>query len=81
MTNGTVGEVTGTGGRTLHVSYKGGEQTVLVPDETPILAMEPGSYAALTQGAHVMVSATAAAENTLAARFIVVGKDGMDPPM
>ena len=81
MTNGTVGEVTGTGGRTLHVSYKGGEQTVVVPDDTPVLAMEPGSHAALVPGAHVMVSATTSSGNSPAARFIVVGKDGNDPPL
>ncbi len=81
MTNGTVGEVTGTGGRTLHVTYKGGEQTVVVPDNAPIVTMEPAGHAVLASGAHVMVSATAAADHEAQARFVVVGKDGYEPPL
>lgn len=81
MTNGTVGEVTGADGRTLHITYKGGEQTVLVPDNAPVVAMERGSHAALKPGAHVSVSAEVAIEGALAARFVMVGKDGTDPPL
>ena len=42
MTNGTVGEVIGSEGRTLKVNYKGGEKTIFVSPETPIVAYEPG---------------------------------------
>jgi len=35
MTNGTVGAVTGSVGRTLTVTYQGGEKTIVVPQDTP----------------------------------------------
>ena len=37
MTNGTVGAVTGSVGRTLTLSYQGGEKTIVVPPETPVV--------------------------------------------
>lgn len=43
MTNGTVGAVTGSVGRTLTVSYKGGETTIVVPPDTPVVTYEDGS--------------------------------------
>jgi hypothetical protein len=81
MTNGTVGDVVGTVGRTLTVRYQGGEQTVQVPPDTPIVTFEPGSHAQLTPGAHVIVFATKAADGALQASRILVGKDGLVPPM
>ncbi len=81
MTNGTVGEVAGTDGRTLHVTYKGGEQTVVVDPETPIVAMERASHDVLTPGAHASVSATVLDDGKLRARFVAVGKNGFEPPI
>jgi hypothetical protein len=81
MTNGTVGDVAGTSGRTLHVKYKGGEQNVVVPPEAAIVTYEPGSRALLVPGAKVFVLATKSAEGALAAVRIGVGKDGLKPPM
>lgn len=34
-TNGTVGDVVATNGRTVKVTYKGGEKTIVVPPDTP----------------------------------------------
>jgi hypothetical protein len=81
MTNGTVGEVVVSSGRTLKVGYKGGEKTIVVPPETPIVTYEPGSRALLVKGAHVIVFATEGPTNSLTAKRIVVGKDGLVPPM
>ena len=37
MTNGTVGDVVATHGRTLTLRHKGGENTVVVPENAPII--------------------------------------------
>jgi hypothetical protein len=81
MTNGTVGAVTGSVGRTLTVSYKGGEKTIVVPPNTPVVTFEPGSAALLVPGAHVIVFATQAADGKVTATRIAVGKNGLVPPM
>jgi hypothetical protein len=81
MTNGTVGDVTGTSGRKLTLKYKGGEQTVTVPAEAPIITYAPGTPAMLTPGAHVIIFAVRDAGGGMHASMIGVGKDGLVPPM
>ena len=81
MTNGTVGTLKVSSGRTLQLTYKGGEKTVFVPPDAPIITYEPGSRAALVPSAHVLVTATHDANETLTATRIGVGKDGLVPPM
>lgn len=81
MTNGTVGNVTGTSGRRLTLAYKGGEKTVVVPPEAPIITYEPGSRALLVPGAHVIIFTSHGANGALRADRIGVGKDGLTPPM
>jgi len=81
MTNGTVGAVTGSVGRTLTVSYKGGEKTIVVPPDTPVVTYEPGSMALLVAGAHVIIFGTQGADSKVTANRIAVGKNGLVPPM
>ena len=81
MTNGTVGRVEGTSGRTLTVIYHGGTKTVVVPPDVPIVTYTEGSMASLVPGAHVIVAAEPSTDGVLRARRIVVGQDGMAPPM
>jgi hypothetical protein len=81
MTNGTVGDLVGTHGRTLTVKYKGGEKTVIVPDDVPIVSIEPGTRSLLTPGAHVIVFASKGADGALTALSISVGENGLTPPM
>jgi hypothetical protein len=81
MTNGTVGAVTGTTGRTLTVTYQGGEKTIAVPPGTPIVTYEPATRAMLVAGAHVILFGTQADGGAITATRISVGKDGMVPPM
>jgi hypothetical protein len=81
MTNGTVGDLVGAHGRTLTVKYKGGEKTVIVPDDVPIVSIEPGTRALLTPGAHVIVFASKATDGALTALSINVGENGLTPPM
>lgn len=79
MTNGTVSQVVGTHNRTLTVTYKGGQQSVTIPDGTPITTFDSADRAALTAGAHVLVRAAKTADGKLAAGFVTVGKDGFVP--
>lgn len=84
MTNGTVeqaGAVTAAQGRTLSVKYKDGEQRIVVPADVPIVTFAPGRRDALKAGAHVVMFVRADAHGTLTAQRVLVGKDGMVPPM
>lgn len=78
MTNGTVGKLSKANGRTLTVSYKGGEKQLVVPDDVPIAYVEPGKADELVKGAKIVVFA---AQDGATARGIAVGKDGFQPPM
>ena len=78
MTNGTVGKVSNAKGRTLTVSYKGGEKQLVVPDDVPIAYVEAGKTEQLVKGAKVVVFP---ADDGKSARGVAVGKDGFQPPM
>jgi Domain of unknown function (DUF5666) len=82
MTNGTVtGAVTATDGRQLTVQYKEGSKTVVVPAQTPIVTFMPAERADLKPGVPVFVIATQAADGTLSSGRVMVGKNGVAPPM
>ncbi|SDJ79740.1 hypothetical protein SAMN05444748_12321 [Variovorax sp. OV700] len=81
MTNGTVGDLVATNGRTLTLKYKGGEKKIVVPDDVPIVNLEPGDRSLLTVGTKVVLFATKEADSGLSANFISAGKDGVTPPM
>jgi hypothetical protein len=81
MTNGTVGTVTGTGGRTMTVKYGADSKIIQVPDTIPIVSFQPGQMDELKPGAHVIVFAQKAPDGTLTASRVSVGKDGLVPPM
>ena len=79
MTNGTVGSLVKTNGRTIIINYKGGEKRVTVPDDVPIVTYEPANRSALTPGAHVIINGLRAPDGTLTAASVTVGKDGLVP--
>jgi hypothetical protein len=80
-TNGTVGDLKISRGRTLTLTYKGGEQTVFVPAKAPVITFAAATLAAPKKGAHVIVFATKNPDETLTAARIGVGKNGLVPPM
>ena len=81
MTNGTVTAATPQNGvQQLTVTYKGGQQTVIVPPTAPIVTFHPGTMAVVTQGAPVFVNALVNG-NTATAGVVAVGVDGVRPPM
>ena len=58
MTNGTVGAaVTGVNGQVITVTYKGGEQKIVVPPGTPIVRYQIGDMSAVKPGAAFSVFA------------------------
>ena len=55
MTNGNISaRVDATSGPKLTVTYKGGEQTIVVDPKTPIVAFEPGAQTDLKPGAAII---------------------------
>jgi hypothetical protein len=83
MTNGTVtNAVKGVDGRTLDLSYSGGkEKKIAIPDGVPIVTFGPATPADLKPGVAVFVPAQKGDDGTLGAGFVVVGNNGIDPPM
>ena len=81
MTNGAVGALAGTSGRTMTVNYKGGERKVVVPEDTPVVAFEPSDRGIVKPGARALVIAPKSADGTQTAAFLVVGENGINPPM
>jgi hypothetical protein len=82
MTNGTVGQVAeASEGHTLTVKYQGGEKTFLVPADAPIVTFAPASKEDLVPGAKIIITAMKQADGSLKTNRVVVGKNGLEPPM
>jgi hypothetical protein len=83
MTNATVtNAVKDVDGRTLTLSYSGGgEKKIAVADGIPIVTFGPATEADLKPGATVFVPAQRGDDGALATGFVVVGTNGVSPPM
>jgi hypothetical protein len=84
MTNATVTAMSGVAGSGAHgltLTYPGGKQQIEVPPGTPIVTYQAADASLLKPGAQVFVIAEKAADGTMSAQRIAVGKDGMKPPM
>src|SRR5271155_5032208 len=83
MTNATVtNAVKGVEGRTLTLSYGGGqEKKIAVADGIPIVTFGLATEADLKPGATVFVPAQRGDDGALATGFVVVGTNGVAPPM
>ena len=78
MTNGTVSAASGSGDRVLKISYKDGEQEIIVKPDTPIVTFVVADRSLLKPGA--AVSVVAVKENGgLVARQVTAEKDGLAP--
>ncbi|WP_205836936.1 hypothetical protein [Neorhizobium sp. T25_27] len=81
MTNATVADAAkGVDGRTVTVSYHGKEKKISIPDGTPVVTFAPATQDDLVPSAVVFVPAEKAATG-LVAHQLVVGKNGVVPPM
>jgi hypothetical protein len=82
MTNATVAQVSpAQGGRQMTLTYKGGEKTVIVPENVPVVTVEPVERSHLVPGAQVIVYAAPEADGTLAAQRVSIGLNGSVPPV
>ena len=66
-------------GTTITMIFPSGTKTI-VSSDVPVVYIERGTPAMLTPGAHVRVAAIANGD-ALAAKFVLVGKNGLVPPM
>jgi hypothetical protein len=80
MTNATVASSAQAGGvHRLTLTYKGGEKTVVVPANVPLVRSEPADRSLLAPGAHVVVNARMDTDGGLTAERVSVGKNGFVP--
>ncbi len=82
MTNANVDAIVNTNtGEELTLSYKGGSQKIVVPKGIPIVTFTPADKSLLKAGARVFIITQQAADGSLTAQRMLVGKNGMKPPM
>jgi len=82
MTNATVADaVKSVSGSTVTVNYHGREKKISIPDGTPVVTLAPATPEDVKPGAVVFVSAAKAADGSLSAAQLIVGKNGVVPPM
>jgi len=82
MTNRAISaRVDASDGARLTVAYKGGEQTIVVDPKAPIVGFEPGARSDLKQGAAIIAFGPRAEDGSISAAYVLVGKDGLVPPL
>ncbi len=82
MTNGTVnGAVTASSDLELTVAYKDGSKTIQVAPGAPVVTFAPASVSDLKPGAPVFLAAAKAADGGFSVGRVVVGTNGVAPPM
>ncbi|MDH0747091.1 DUF5666 domain-containing protein [Pseudomonas sp. GD03842] len=81
MTNGSVGDLVTSNGRTITVNYKGGQKKIVIPDDVPIVSLTPADRSLLKPGVKVVLQAQPDADGTLTALSISAGENGVTPPM
>ena len=81
MTNGTVGKLVKSNGRTLTVTYGNQQKTVVVPEDVPIVKLDPGDLSLLKPGVHIVLFSAVNDKGERVATRISAGKDGTVPPM
>jgi hypothetical protein len=82
MTNGTVASVHGASSITLtyDTDTSRGSQTIMLPPDVPIVALEPAEPGDLQPGAHVIVFAMVDSAGELSAARVLFGRNGFVPP-
>ena len=82
MTNATVANaVKGVDGHTVTVTYHGKEKKITVPDGTPVVTLAQAGKKDLVAGAVVFIPAMKGKNGGLVAPQVVVGTNGIVPPM
>jgi hypothetical protein len=82
MTNANIAQVESVGDdRVLKLDYKGGSQSIAVPPDATIVVFTAATPDQLQPNSKVFVIAKKQDDGSLVAPAIVVGKDGLKPPM
>ena len=82
MTNGSVSEaVQSVDGTTVNVVYHGESKKIVIAPGTPVVTFAKAVNADVKPGAAVFIPAEKAADGKLSTTQVVVGKDGVVPPM
>lgn len=82
MTNATVtSAVKSVNGPTLTVTYKGGEKKITIPPGTPVVTFAQAAVSDIKSGATVFVPSDKAADGSMSSARVVVGTNGVVPPM
>lgn len=82
MTNGALAEtVVETSGNLLTIAYGGGRKQVLVTPATSLVRFVPGSLDEVKPGARVVIRGVSAADGTLEAQRVLVGRGGVVPAL
>ncbi|WP_346830318.1 hypothetical protein ABDX87_25190 [Pseudomonas abietaniphila] len=81
MTNGSVGDLVMSNGRTITVNYKGGQKKIVIPDDVPIVNLVPADRSLLKPGVKVVLQAQKAEDGALNAVSVSAGENGVTPPM
>jgi len=83
MTNATVvlQKVDANDGKSLSVKYKDGEKKVVVSPDTPIVNFMNGAKSELKAGAKIIAFVAKQSDGTLSSKRVLVGRDGITPPM
>lgn len=82
MTNATVSESQArVDGRTMTLTYKDGEKRILVPAGVPVVTLIPADRSDIKPGTRAVVTVATGGDGIAVVTSIVVGKDGVDPPM
>src|SRR5258708_2290914 len=68
-------------GKSLSVKYKDGEKKVVVSPDTPIVNFVDGAKSELTVGAKIIAFVAKKDDGTLSSKRVLVGRDGITPPM
>lgn len=78
MTNGTISGVSGSSSRILTIKYKGGEQTIEVAPDTPIVTLVMADRSSLKPGTSISI-VVAQKDGGLVATSITTEKDSVKP--
>lgn len=82
MTNATVADaVKSVSGSTVTVNFHGHEKKIEITDGTPVVTLGPATPEDVKPGAVVFVPAEKSADGSLSAAQLIVGKNGVVPPM
>ena len=82
MTNGTVKAAKQGGGEQyLELTYKDASANIAVPPNVPVVTLAPAQWSDLKAGEKVFLAATKKPDGAFTASRIIVGSEGVAPPM